>query len=306
MPLSGIIIKSAKYRQQFRKSVENLHTKTDPIVIVKKKRQYQYKVPLFRIGLEDSNKENVLFSDKEHHVDLYCNETMDEIFKIPEKDCAIILNEKDEEIARIASELKSIFHGMKKNEEYSCITQKRTKVIQTMMQMYQKFKFNGITQAVVVLSVALMDWIGVHRRDYFCEENQMRISCLCIIESMKSIEDNLHLEHIYKASCKLIYGDESEENTQNFRQNSELLESIISVGNYRDSSYMTLLGIYIDYMDEPMQDLLTELCFKKLSVETKYRLTDMYEEFVESVIQNSQNTSLNLEIMHDYVTALSR
>ena len=231
---------------------------------------------------------------------------MEDVFKIPHADCAIILNEKDEEIARIARELKSIFHGMKQNEEYSCITQKRTRVIQTIMQMYQKFKFNGIRQAVVVLSVALMDWIGVHRRDYFCEENHMRISCLCIIESMKNSEDNLHLEHIYAASCKLIYGDKTGENTQNFRQSGELLESIISVGKYRDSSYMKLLGIYVDYIDEPTQDLLTEVCLQKLSVETKYRLTDMYEEFVESVIQNSQNTSLNLEIMHDYVTALSR
>jgi len=306
MPLSGVITKSAKCRQQFRKSVENLYTKYDRIVIVKKKRLYQYKVLSFRTGLDNGNKENILFSDKQCFVDLYCNETMDDVFKIPDADCAIILNEKDKEIARITSELKSIFHGMKQNEEYSCITQKRTKVIQTMMQMYQKFKFNRITQAIVVLSVALMDWIGVHRRDYFCEENHMRISCLCIIESMKSSEDNLHLDYIYAASCKLIYGDKTEENKQNFRQSGELLESIISVGKYRDSSYMTLLGICIDYIDEPTQDLLTEVCFKKLSVETKYRLTDMYEEFVESAIQNSQNTSLNFEIMHDYLTAMSR
>jgi len=81
---------------------------------------------------------------------------------------------------------------------------------------------------------------------------------------------------------------------------------MISVGRYRDCSYMTLLGIYNEYIDEPMQELLTEVCFKKLLCETKYRLTDMYEEFVESVIQNSQNTHLNLEIMHDYTTAISR
>ena len=290
MSLSCIMKKSTKCRQQSRKSVETLD--------VEKKRQYQCKI----LSFDDENKENVWSLDKEHVVDLYCDETMDDVFE----KFAIILNEKDEEIARIASELKSIFHGMKKNEEYPCITQKRTRVIQTMMQMYQEFKLDGITQAVVVSSVALLDWIGVHQRDYFCEENHMRIACVCILESMKSNEDNLDLEHIYVASCKLIYGDDTQENVQNIRTSSAFLQSMISVGRYRDCSYMTLLGIYNEYIDEPMQELLTEVCFKKLLCETKYRLTDMYEEFVESVIQNSQNTHLNLEIMHDYTTAISR
>ena len=272
----------------------------------KKKRQYQYKVPSFRAGYNDEDKENGLFSDKDDSVDLYCDETMDDSFKMPDPAYSIILNEKDEEISRIAGELKSIFHGMKQNEEYSCITQKRSKVIETMIQMYQTLKIKGITQAVVVSSVALMDWIGVHKRDYFCEENHMRISCLCILETIKSSENNMDLEKTYTESCKLIYGDKSEENIQNVQRSSELLESIISVGNYRDSSYMTLLAIYNDYIDEQTQELLTDLCFKTLASEMKYRSTDMYEEFVESVIQNSQNTRLNFEIMHDYITAISR
>jgi len=172
-------------------------------------------VPSFRARYNNENKENDLFSDKDDSVDLYCNETMDDSLKMPDPGYSIILNEKDEEIARIASELKSFFHSMKQNEEYSCITQKRSKVIKTMMQMYQTLEFKGITQAVVVSSVALMDWIGVHKRDYFCEENHMRISCLCILETVKSNKNNMDLEQTYTESCKLIYGDKTEENIQN-------------------------------------------------------------------------------------------
>jgi len=306
MSLSGKIKKSSKCRQKFRKSVENLYTKFDQAVVIKKKRQYQYKVPSSQTVLNDANKENVLFSEKKESVDLYCNETMEDVFKMPDRDGSIILNEKDEEISRIASELKSVFHGMKQNEEYACITQKRTTVLQTIIQMYKEFRLNGITQAVVVSSVALMDWIGVHKRDYFCEENQTRIACFCIIESMKSNADNLHLEQIYTESFKLIYCENTEENINNYWESSELFQSIISAGKYRDSSYMVLMAIYNDYIDEETNCLLTDILFKKLFCETKYRLTDMYEEFVEIVIQNSQNTHLNFEIMQDYITAISR
>jgi len=306
MSLSGRIEKSSKCRQKFRKSVESLYTKHDQVVVNKKKRQYQYKVPTLRAVIGDANKENVFFSEEKNAVDLYCNETMEDVFKKPGQGCAIILNEKDEEIARIARELKSLFHSMNQNEEYPCMTQKRIMILQTIMQMYEEFRSNGITQAVVVSSVALMDWIGVHKRDYFCEENHTRIACFCILESMKSNGDDLHLDNIYTASFNLIYGDNTEENMQKFWESSELLESIISIGKYRDCSYMVLMAIYNDYIDEETHRVLTEVFFKKLSCETKYRLTDMYEEFVESVVQNSQNTHLNFEIMHDYITAISR
>ena len=105
----------------------------------------------------------------------------------------------------------------------------------------------GITQAFVISSVFLMDWMCTHNRDYFCEENYMRICCFCILDSMRRSGQNLQLGHVYTESCKLIYGDMTDEHLQN-------LQAIVSVGEYRESSFITLMNIYNEYIDEEMYD----------------------------------------------------
>jgi len=78
--------------------------------------------------------------------------------------------------------------------------------------------------------------------------------------------------------------------------------------NYRESSYITLTDLYKEYIDYTtnLKTLLIDLLFIQLIVEMKYQPDDMYKEFAENVIRNSQNTILNFEIMHDYTTAISR
>jgi hypothetical protein len=305
MPLTGIIKKSSAIRrQQFKKSLETLDGKHVQPFLVKRRRQYQYicATPIKQQEVHHEVNENVLFSDKEQSVDLYCHESMPDIFKPP----LIMLNEKDEEIARIVNEVKIIFHSMKQNQEYDFITSKRQMIMNKIMQMHHDSRGVEITQAVVISSVFLMDWICAHNLDYFCEENSTRISCFCILNSMERNEENLHMEPMYAESCKLIYGDMTDKHLQDTRKSKEILEGIVSVGKYRESSCITLLNIYNEYIDDEMYELLVNVLFQTQTVEMKYRFTDIYEEFVESVIRNSKSTSLNFEIMHDYTTAISQ
>jgi len=79
-----------------------------------------------------------LFSEEEYIVDLYCHESMSNIFKAP----AIMLNEKDKEISRITDEVKLIFHKMKQNQEYDFISKKRDAIISAMIQMCHERRRN--------------------------------------------------------------------------------------------------------------------------------------------------------------------
>jgi hypothetical protein len=213
-----------------------------------------------------------------------------------------MLNEKDEEVSRICSEAKRIFQKMKQNQEYDIITKKRDSIIGEMIKMYHESKDIGITQAVVISSVFLMDWVCAHNRDYFCEENYMRICCFCIIDSMR----RSGLGSVYTEACKLIYGDMTDEHFQNIRHSEYILQDIIFVGKYRESSFITFMNIYDEYIDEKMYNHMVNAYFQTLTVQMKYRFTDMHEEFVEIIIRNSQSTSLNIEIMYDYTTVISR
>jgi len=46
----------------------------------------------------------------------------------------------------------------------------------------------------------------------------------------------------------------TDEHLQNTRSSEEILQAIVSVGEYRESSFITLMNIYNEYIDEEMYD----------------------------------------------------
>jgi len=73
-----------------------------------------------------------------------------------------------------------------------------------------------------------------------------------------------------------------------------------------DSSYIALLQCYTEKLEYGEEESLTECLYINAIQNISYKFTDMYEEFAENILKNSNNTTLNFEIMHDYIAIVSR
>jgi len=104
----------------------------------------------------------------------------------------------------------------------------------------------------------------------------------------------------------MIYGEKTVDKQICNYQKSQILTDFLIDENYEDSSYIALLECYKDKLDDGEEEFLTECLYIHAIQDISYKFMDMYEEFVEKILKNSSNTTLNFEIMHDYVAIVSR
>ena len=147
----------------------------------------------------------------------------------------------------------------------------------------------------------------------FCEENEKRICCFCVLECIKARKIGyddypkyIDAEEMYRKSCRMIYGEETCENLVQTYESSRTLTRFLTDEKYDETSYMALLECYKPHIDETSEDILTESLYQQAIKDMKYRPMDMHEEFAEIVLKHSNNSSFNFEIMHDYVAIVRR
>ena len=277
--------------------------------------------------IDDDYKENFFENlENDYEIDLYCHENMSDISTIYNesnneyayKKIEIILkNDQEATICKLAENAKQIFHKLQEKQTYSFIIEKRDRIIQAMIAILRdcedKTKIQSVTKSIIISSIAMLDWICAFKNNYFCDENEKRICCFCIIECMKARRSyaDLYYQHqdifeMYEKSCIMIYGEKTVDKQICNYQKSQILTDFLIDENYEDSSYIALLECYKDKLDDGEEEFLTECLYILAIRDISCKFMDIYEEFAESILKNSSNTTLNFEIMHDYVAIVSR
>jgi len=132
----------------------------------------------------DVCKENRFPTDSFYPIDLHCDEswedTLTETQNLNDNKYAIkemiLLNERDENICRITYNAQTVFTKIKQMDEYSCVTEKRGRNIQTIIQVLldleNKYEKSTMTKSMIISSIAMMDWLCVKKN--FVSAKKMR------------------------------------------------------------------------------------------------------------------------------------